>query len=918
MQRLLQTALLGVLATGLQAQLVVNTSLTPTQLVQDVLLGTGITVSNVSFNGVPDAGIPQDGTGSFTAEGTNLGIPAGIILTTGLAPAIADEQTGFQSDQLFPNNMDVDLETIAGIGINNATVLEFDFIPNGDSVKFRYVFGSEEYPEFVCQYNDAFGFFLSGPGISGQYSLGAENIALIPGTTTPVTIDNVNYGYLNNQNDPDCPAVNPDYYVDNTGGTSIVYDGFTVVIEAKRFVQCGQTYHIKLAIADAIDEIYDSGVFLEAGSFSSAPFIPSLTPGPGIVGNTIYESCFDMGLNFIRIGSALEADTFSVSYGGTFTNGEDIVPALPTEVIFPAGVTSIPFNFGAPIDADGQETIVITVQSISDCTGDTIRNVFTFFIDDAPPLVVQASPFSVDCGDAVEIGVQPSGGYGVYTYEWGGGETTPTINVAPLVDTSYPVTVTDTCGSFIETTVPVTVIPAPNPFTATLTPGPTVQGNTVQESCYEVLLNFNRTGGTAFADTAFVTLSGTATQGEDYTELPVEVIFPPGVSTVSFPVTFPIDADGFENLIIQLGDVSICNGGFSTVSFTFSIAQGPSVFALGGDATIPCGGSTVLTPIVTGGYLPYTFLWDQGQITEMITVSPTAPTTFRAVITDDCGNTTEASFDVDLAPPTALNMAIIGPSTVTEACETTSVNIIRPAGVQGDLVMDMSYSGTATNGIDFNWPTTQTVGMDLLNVVIPFEPLEDGEPDGPETAILTASYTDACGRTVSASVSITIVDAPPIVLQTMDQVVDCGPDSLAVTVDASGGFGSLDLSWNTGDQGPITYVPIQTGGTYIVTATDDCGRTASAQAVVDVDCVVIIPNVFSPNGDGRNDRFDIDGILGTKNTVRIYNRWGQVVYEANNYQNNWSAVGVPDGTYYYEVIIDRESKPYTGHVTILR
>jgi gliding motility-associated-like protein len=431
-------------------------------------------------------------------------------------------------------------------------------------------------------------------------------------------------------------------------------------------------------------------------------------------------------------------------------------------------------------------------------------------------------------------------------------------------------------------------------------------------------LNFNRTGGTAFADTAFVTLSGTATQGEDYTELPVEVIFPPGVSTVSFPVTFPIDADGFENLIIQLGDVSICNGGFSTVSFTFSIAQGPSVFALGGDATIPCGGSTVLTPIVTGGYLPYTFLWDQGQITEMITVSPTAPTTFRAVITDDCGNTTEASFDVDLAPPTALNMAIIGPSTVTEACETTSVNIIRPAGVQGDLVMDMSYSGTATNGIDFNWPTTQTIGMDLLNVVIPFEPLEDGEPDGPETAILTASYTDACGRTVSASVSITIVDAPPIVLQTMDQVVDCGPDSLAVTVDASGGFGSLDLSWNTGDQGPITYVPIQTGGTYIVTATDDCGRTASAQAVVDVDCVVIIPNVFSPNGDGRNDRFDIDGILGTKNTVRIYNRWGQVVYEANNYQNNWSAVGVPDGTYYYEVIIDRESKPYTGHVTILR
>lgn len=906
------------MAFGLQAQLVVSTDLTPTQLVQDVLLGTGITVSNVSFNGVPDAGIPQDGTGSFTATGTNLGLPAGIILSTGLAPAIADAQIGFQSDALSPNTTDVDLETIADIEINNATVLEFDFIPNGDSVKFRYVFGSEEYPEFVCQYNDAFGFFLSGPGIFGPYSLGAENIALIPGTTTPVTIDNVNYGYLNNQNDPDCPAVNPDYYVDNTGGTSIVYDGFTVVIEAKRFVQCGQTYHIKLAIGDAIDEIYDSGVFLEAGSFSSSPFIPSLTPGPGIVGNTIYESCFDMGLSFIRIGSAAEADTFAVSYGGTFTNGVDIVPSLPSEVIFPAGVTSIPFVFGAPIDEDGQETIIITVVSVSDCTGDTIENVFTFFIDSAPPLVVDVSPFSVDCGDAVDIGVEPSGGYGVFTYLWGDGQTTPTINVAPLVDTSYPVTVTDTCGSFIETTVPVTVIPAPNPFTVNLQPGPTIQGSTVQESCYEVFLNFNRTGGTAFADTAFVTLGGTATSGTDYTELPVEVIFPPGVNTVSFPVNFPMDADGLETLIIQLGDVSICNGGFSTVSFTFSIAQGPTVFALGGNATIACGGSTVLTPTVTGGYQPYSFLWDQGQTTNAITVSPTSPTVYMATVTDDCGNSTQATFNVGLTPPAPLTMTIIGPSALTEACVGTSINIIRPAGVQGDLVVDMSYTGTASNGQDFTWPATRTIGADLLNVIFPFDALEDGTAEDMENAIITASYTDACGRTVSASVAITIIDAPPIILQTTNTVVDCGPDSVAVSVDASGGFGSLDIVWNTGDTGPVTWVPVLTGGTYVVTATDDCGRTASAQSVVEVDCEIIIPNVFSPNGDGRNDRFDIEGILNTQNTVRVFNRWGQVIFEATNYRNNWAALDVPDGTYYYEVTVARDPKPHTGHVTILR
>jgi gliding motility-associated-like protein len=273
---------------------------------------------------------------------------------------------------------------------------------------------------------------------------------------------------------------------------------------------------------------------------------------------------------------------------------------------------------------------------------------------------------------------------------------------------------------------------------------------------------------------------------------------------------------------------------------------------------------------------------------------------------------------VDLLAPSPLNMAIIGPNSITELCTSTSINIIRPAGVQGDLVLDMSYAGTATNGEDFNWPATRTIGTDLLNTIFPFEAIDDGESEGPESAIITASYTDACGRTVSASVTIAINDAPPIVLQTTDQLVDCGPDSLAVTVDASGGFGSLDLVWNTGDTGEITYVPILTGGTYVVTATDDCGRTASAQAVVEVDCVVIIPNVFSPNGDGKNDRFEIDGILGTKNTVRVFNRWGQVIHEANNYQNNWSALGVPDGTYYYEVIIDRQPEPYTGHVTVLR
>jgi len=923
-QRTLGATLAGLLTIGLQAQLAVSTNLTPAQLVQDVLLGSGVTATNVSYNGVADPGTPQDGTGSFTQTG-NLGIPAGMILSCGFATATVGPASNFQSDDLGNNGNDADLQAVMGFNVTNYAILEFDFIPIGDTVKFNYVFGSEEYPEYICSFNDGFGFFLSGPGIAGPYSSGAVNIALLP-DGTPVTINNVNNGLNNDPQNPSCPAVNAQYYVDNEATTSsIVYDGMTTVLQAKYPVQCGQTYHIKLAIADAgglnggdTDTAFDSGVFLEAGSFSSSPFVPQLTPGPGIVGNTIYESCFPMALTYIRLGDATDAATFQVDYSGTFTNGTDIIPALPTTVEFAAGETSIPFTFSAPVDADGLETLVITVQSFSECTGQTIVNVFNYTIADAPPLTLQPDPWFVDCGADVEIGVGVIGGYGVYTYDWGNGNTDTTLVVAPLSDTTYPVTVTDVCGLTATADVPVQVVPTPNPFYAELVPALTVDGNSVQESCYEVILNLVRIGGTAFEDTVYISLSGDAVNGEDYTLFPDSVIFPAGINTVSIPLYFPQDADGFENMVINLGDVSICNGGFSILSFTFSITPAPDVFALGAQPLIPCGGSALLTPTVTGGYAPYSFFWDNGSSDPALSVSPIAASSFTVTVNDACDNTAIAIFDVDLLPPSPINMTVLGPSTVTEACENTSINIIRPAGVQGELVLDLTYAGTASNGTDYNWPTTQVLASDLLNVVLPFAPLEDGESDDDEDGVITASYTDACGRTVSASVTITILDAPPIVLETTNVTVPCSADSLPVTVLASGGFGGLDLLWSTGDVTSTTYVQIQTGGTYVVTATDACGRTATAQSVVDVDCEIIIPNVFTPNGDGFNDRFDIDGILGTENTVKIFNRWGQVVFEAKNYRNTWSASGVSDGTYYYEVMVTRVPEPLTGHVTILR
>lgn len=927
MQRMNTRITLFALALGLvtytQAQLVVNSTLTPTQLVQDVLLGSGITVSNITYNGVLEPGTAQPGSASFTQVG-NLGIESGVLLSTGNPASAIGPATNFSSDDIGNNGNDPDLESIMGGNLTNYSILEFDFVPVGDSVKFRYVFGSEEYPNFVCSFNDAFGFFLSGPGISGPYTNGAINIAVLPDGVTPVTIANVNNGQGNDPNDPTCPAVNPEFYVNNTGGTTIAFGGMTVVLTASAAVECGQTYHIKLAVADAggtfgdTDTAYDSGVFLEGGSFSSAPFIPALTPGPGIVGTTMFESCFNMELSFLRLGDVSEADTFQVAYSGTFTNGVDIVPALPEEVIFAAGQNTYPIVFNAPIDADVDESLIITVSSFSACTGTTIENVFTFNIAEAPVLSAVGTPFNVDCGDAVDITPAVSGGYGAYTFDWGPLGTDPSITVAPLSDTSYPVTINDNCGLSTSVEIPVTVIPAPNPFSVTVVPSSTVSGTSIQESCYEVTFIFARSGGTAFADTLYLNIDGQAEIGEDFSPLPDQVFFAAGQSTVSHTAVFYQDPDGLETLILSLGDVSICNGGFSVANFNFTITQAPALVTVGASPNIACGASATLNGVATGGYAPYTFEWTGGTVGPTLVVSPTTASIYTATVTDDCGNTAQATFNVDLLPPPPINMAIQGPSTVTEACGSTNINIIRPLGIQGDLVVNLSYAGTSTNGQDFDQPTQRTISADLLNVVFPFAPLEDGVADDDETAIITASFTDACGRTVTASVTITILDAPLITVGTENFTVPCAEDSIMLTAFASGGFGTLDIQWNTGASGAVAYANTLVGATYVVTATDDCGRSASASSIVTVECDIVIPNVFTPNNDGQNDRFVIEGILSTTNTVKVFNRWGQVVFEANNYRNNWAASGVPEGTYYYEVIVDRHDTPYTGHLTILR
>lgn len=153
------------LSTSAQLVLVADT---PANAVQNNLLGTGVIVNNVTYQGVANS------LATFSGS-SGLGISNGIYFGTGEFSTVANPSTYFMSD---PNSGpgDIDLQAIAGGTTQDAAVLEFDFKVQGDSVKFNFVFASEEYNDFVnTGFNDVFAFFISGPGITGS-----QNIALVP------------------------------------------------------------------------------------------------------------------------------------------------------------------------------------------------------------------------------------------------------------------------------------------------------------------------------------------------------------------------------------------------------------------------------------------------------------------------------------------------------------------------------------------------------------------------------------------------------------------------------------------------------------------------------------------------------------------------------------------------------------------
>jgi len=239
---------------------------TPTGLVNSLLAGSsGITVSNINYTGAQvGAGSFSGGAGILDSANPGTNFSNGLVLTSGDAHNVIgpNNQTGAGSNVGTPGNATLD-GLIPGYTTYDATVLTFDFVPTGSQVTFKYVFGSEEYNEWVgSAYNDVFGFFING-----------VNYALVPGTGTPVSINNVNCGYASGANAAPGTGTNCSYYINNTnpnysGLLDTQLDGLTHVLSIVAPVNSGVTNTMFIGIADAGDHILDSAVFLQGGSFT--------------------------------------------------------------------------------------------------------------------------------------------------------------------------------------------------------------------------------------------------------------------------------------------------------------------------------------------------------------------------------------------------------------------------------------------------------------------------------------------------------------------------------------------------------------------------------------------------------------------------------------------------------------------------
>jgi gliding motility-associated-like protein len=801
------------------SQLVVNPGGTPATIITS-LAGSGLTISNPVINCGPDNATAAYGT--FNGSASNIALQNGVILTSGLAtnaqgPNLMSSITGSSlNDFTDPQLTSVDLGAVYDV-----CILEFDVVPHCSFMELRFVFGSDEYPEFVnTAFNDAFGFFVTGPDANCvPFGYNNTNVAILP-DGTPVAINNVNNGNTFCPNPMPGPCENCANYVDNCGGATVEYDGFTTPIVVDLNVCPCATYHWKFAIADVGDHAYDSGVFIDYLTCAS-PFAYNL--------NTLQAGCAGTctGSASVNITTGTPPYTFLWSTGDTTQSITGLCPGNYSVDVIDAISCGTPLtqNFtitGSPaistfysqnnVTCNSGTNGAIVLDSLTGGVGpfdylwtsspnDTLASLngvsagtYTVVITDAngctnsqtviitEPTDVTAAinpPTNIICngGNNGSATVVAGGGTGGYTYVWTSstGVVSTTITANGLTAGPYTVTITDASGC---TETATTVIAEPTDVTAIINPPTNVTCNGGNSGSAAVVAG-GGTGGYTYVWTSSAGIVGSTATAAGLTAgvYSVTVTDANGCTeTATTTITEPTDVTAAINPPTDV----ICNGGNN------------------GSATVVAGGGT-------GGYA-YIWTSSTGVVGSTATASGLTAGPYTVLITDASGCTETAT--TTIAEPTDVTAAINTPTDVT--CN---------GGNDGSATV---VAGGGTGGYTYVWTSSTSVVGSTATV--------GGLTAGPYAVLIT----DASGCTETAATIITEpTDVTAIINPPTDVTCNGGNDGTAVVV-AGGGTGGYSYVW-TSSTGVVSNTAVAAGlvaDNYTVVISDGNGCTETATVVI--------------------------------------------------------------------------------------
>jgi len=828
-----------------QAQLTV-TSGNPAAAIVDTLVGTGVSVANITYTGNASS------KGTFRCTGgCNLGITRGVFLSTGNAGQTpTSPPSDFHSSDMSASG-DAQLNLIVAPNLTqDAAVLEFDFTPAADSIGFKFVFASEEYNDYVnTAYNDVFAFYISGPGIPGS----PKNLALIPGTSIPVSINNVNNGYSAGVSSGPCNHCT--YFVDNVpnGGTANFFDGFTTVISAGIKVMPCQTYHMKFAIADVNDGVFDSGVFLEAKSFSSIGNVGITANGVPITQNldTVYACDGDsVVLTASPAGSynwnnGQTTQTIVVTQANITPSGVyqyavlnsspacfasskqvKVIFVTPTATITPLGSTALCPGGSVVLQANpgnsylwsnGATTDTIVVSSAGTYTV-TVTQFGNCSAVSTPVVVTQSAPVAVINGVLTIC----SGSNTTLTatagtsYQWSTGATTQSVSVG--TSNVYTVTVTYSGGCTATASVNVT---------ANTNPVPSITGNnsicqgqssTISAGSYSGYswstgattssININTAGSYSVTVTDANGCTGTATFNLAVNANPTPTIT--GVTSFCAGGNSTLNAGGgYTNYLWSGGattqTINVTTGGNYAVTVTNAAGctattskvitvNALPVPSVTGTLAFCAGKNTTLT--VPGSYA--SFQWSNGATTSNITVNTAS--TFTVTVTDanGCTGSKSATTTINTNPVPS----ITGNNSICQG--------------QSSTISAGSYSG-------YSWSTGATTSSININTAGNY----------------SVTVTDANGCTGTATFNLAVNANPTPAITGITSFCAGGNSTL------NAGSGYTNYLWSGG--ATTQTINVTTSGNYIVTVTNAAGCTATTNKVITVNALPV-PTISGPAG----------------------------------------------------------------------